>query len=112
MNQAKRKWNRAHLALYCKFSNIDDNFCGKKNNEHFYTLTETNSVCVFVIGPTMFESVNIANVHDSNKSCLIFKNTSNRLKFPYKIKSVDASINESLLRDFTGTEHFNSYFVL
>lgn len=46
MNQAKRKWNRAHLTLYCKFSNIDDNFCGKKNNEHFYTLTEKNSVCV------------------------------------------------------------------
>lgn len=48
----------------------------------------------------MFESANITNVHNNN-NCLIFKNN-NRLKFPYKIKTVDAAINESLLRDFTG----------
>lgn len=52
----------------------------------------------------MFESVNISNVH-SNNSCLIFKNN-NHLKFPYKIKSVDAPINKLLLRDFTGIAEF------
>lgn len=47
----------------------------------------------------MIESANITSVHNNN--CLVFKNN-NRLKFPYKIKTVDAAINESLLRDFTG----------
>lgn len=66
-----------------------------------FKFSKRNFCCVV---SKMFESVNISNVHNNN-SCLLFKNA-NRLKFPYKIKSVDAPINKLLLRDFTGTTEF------
>lgn len=58
----------------------------------------------------MIESVTLPNIHTNGqygKTSESNKNNNNdecRLKFPFQIKSVDAKINEHLLRDFTGTQ--------
>lgn len=55
----------------------------------------------------MIESVNTrstdtnGNVINNNNEVIV--NNNYELKFPYSIKSVEPSINQKLLKDFTGT---------
>lgn len=57
----------------------------------------------------MIESVNLPSIHtngqyNNNKTSDALINNNYRLKFPFHIKQVDAIVNQSLLKDFTGIE--------